>query len=48
VLKPVDATGVEEKDIEIVRSQANVSRNKAVKALKNNNNDIINAIMVSV
>jgi nascent polypeptide-associated complex subunit alpha len=43
--EPVDATGVEEKDIEIVRSQANVSRNKAIKALKNNNNDIINAIM---
>jgi len=43
--EPVDATGVEEKDIEIVRSQANVSRNKAIKALKNNSNDIINAIM---
>ena len=28
-------------------SQANVSRGKAVKALKNNNNDIVNAIMVS-
>jgi nascent polypeptide-associated complex subunit alpha len=42
----VDATGVEEKDIELVVSQANVSRNKAVKALKNNNNDIVNAIMV--
>ncbi|KAG2172879.1 hypothetical protein INT43_000229 [Umbelopsis isabellina] len=43
----VDATGVDEKDIELVVSQANVSRNKAVKALKNNNNDIVNAIMVS-
>jgi NACalpha-BTF3-like transcription factor len=43
----VDATGVEEKDIELVVSQANVSRNKAIKALKNNNNDIVNAIMVS-
>ncbi|KAI8393683.1 NAC domain-containing protein [Radiomyces spectabilis] len=41
----VDATGVEEKDIELVVSQANVSRNKAIKALKNNNNDIVNAIM---
>merc|ERR1712112_170604 len=40
-----DASGVEEKDIELVMSQANVSRNKAVKALKNNNNDIVNAIM---
>ena len=28
-------------------SQANVSRVKAVKALKNNSNDIVNAIMVS-
>lgn len=27
-------------------SQANVSRPKAVRALKNNNNDIVNAIMV--
>jgi nascent polypeptide-associated complex subunit alpha len=43
----VDATGVEEKDIELVVSQANVSRAKAVKALKNNENDVVNAIMVS-
>lgn len=41
----VDETGMEEKDIELVVSQANVSRAKAVKALKNNNNDIVNAIM---
>ncbi|KAI9314089.1 NAC domain-containing protein [Dichotomocladium elegans] len=41
----VDATGVDEKDIDLVVSQANVSRNKAIKALKNNNNDIVNAIM---
>merc|ERR1712025_1204651 len=41
----VDATGVEEKDIDLVMSQANVSRGKAVKALKNNANDIVNAIM---
>jgi nascent polypeptide-associated complex subunit alpha len=41
----VDATGIEEKDIEIVVAQANVSRNKAIKALKNSNNDIIAAIM---
>merc|ERR1712107_330751 len=32
----VDETGVEAKDIELVMSQANVSRGKAVKALKNN------------
>ena len=37
---------VEAKDIELVMQQASVSRNKAVKALKNNNNDIVNAIMV--
>ncbi|KAI7899265.1 NAC domain-containing protein [Cokeromyces recurvatus] len=41
----VDATGVEEKDIELVVSQANVSRAKAIKALKNNENDVVNAIM---
>ncbi|CAG9761841.1 unnamed protein product [Ceutorhynchus assimilis] len=41
----VDESGVEEKDVELVMSQANVSRPKAVKALKNNQNDIVNAIM---
>merc|ERR1712098_781311 len=41
----VDTEGVEDKDIELVMSQANVSRGKAVKALKNNANDIVNAIM---
>ncbi|XP_060268914.1 nascent polypeptide-associated complex subunit alpha isoform X3 [Ovis aries] len=44
----VDETGVEVKDIELVMSQANVSRAKAVRALKNNSNDIVNAIMVSI
>ena len=39
---------MEAKDIELVVSQANVSRRKAVKALRNNNNDIVNAIMVRV
>ncbi|PIK51863.1 putative nascent polypeptide-associated complex subunit alpha, muscle-specific form-like isoform 1 [Apostichopus japonicus] len=43
----VDDGGLEEKDIDIVKQQANVSRAKAIKALKNNNNDIVNAIMVS-
>jgi nascent polypeptide-associated complex subunit alpha len=43
----VDETGVEEKDVELVMTQANVSRGKAIKALKNNQNDIVNAIMVS-
>ena len=46
LLLQVDETGVEVKDIELVMSQANVSRAKAVRALKNNNNDIVNAIMV--
>ncbi|CAO3577984.1 unnamed protein product [Absidia cylindrospora] len=41
----VDAGDIEEKDIELVVSQANVSRNKAIKALKNNDKDIVNAIM---
>lgn len=44
----VDETGVEEKDVDLVMSQANVSRAKAVNALRNNNNDIVNAIMVSI
>lgn len=41
----VDTTGIEEKDIELVMSQANVTRKRAVKALKNADNDIVNAIM---
>jgi len=41
----IDATGIEDKDIELVMSQANVSRTKAIKALRNANNDIVNAIM---
>ena len=41
----VDETGVEAKDIELVMSQANTTRSKAVKALKENENDIVNAIM---
>jgi len=42
----VDESGIEAKDIELVMSQASVSRAKAVRALKNNQNDIVNAIMV--
>ncbi|RKO89090.1 NAC domain-containing protein, partial [Blyttiomyces helicus] len=42
----VDETGVEAKDIDLVMTQANVSRAKAVKALKAHGNDIVNAIMV--
>ncbi|KAL2269051.1 hypothetical protein VTJ83DRAFT_3897 [Remersonia thermophila] len=41
----VDATGIEDKDIELVMTQANVSRKKAIKALKENDNDIVNSIM---
>jgi len=41
----VDVTGVDEKDIELVIQQANCSRGKAVKALRNNDNDIVNSIM---
>ncbi|EQB78899.1 nascent polypeptide-associated complex subunit alpha isoform 1 [Camelus ferus] len=41
----VDETGVEVKDLELVKSQANVLRAKAAPALKNNSNDIVNASM---
>lgn len=41
----VDETGLEPKDIELVMAQANVSRKKAVKALRENDNDIVNSIM---
>ncbi|KAF4683037.1 hypothetical protein FOZ60_009751 [Perkinsus olseni] len=41
----VDDSGVEAKDIELVMSQVNCSRSKAVKALKAANNDIVEAIM---
>lgn len=41
----VDAEGLEDKDIELVMTQANVSRKKAIKALKENDNDIVNSIM---
>lgn len=41
----VDESGVDAKDIELVVSQANCSRAAAVTALKNNDNDIVNAIM---
>lgn len=41
----VDESGVDPKDIELVTSQANCSRADAVRALRNNNSDIVNAIM---
>lgn len=47
MLLQMDEGDVEEKDIELVMQQANISRAKAVRALKNNKNDIVNAIMAS-
>ena len=41
----VDETGVEAKDIELVMSQAGCTRAKAVKALKENDGDLVNSIM---
>eukprot|EP01102_Stenamoeba_stenopodia_P018429 TRINITY_DN675_c0_g1_i1.p2 TRINITY_DN675_c0_g1~~TRINITY_DN675_c0_g1_i1.p2 ORF type:complete len:206 (-),score=80.22 TRINITY_DN675_c0_g1_i1:326-943(-) len=41
----VDESGLEPKDIELVVSQTNVSRARAVKALRANNGDIVNSIM---
>lgn len=41
----IDSTGLEEKDIDLVTQQAACSKAKAIKALKNNNGDIVNAIM---
>merc|ERR1712224_419638 len=40
-----DETGIEPKDIELVMSQVQCSRGKAVAALKANINDIVEAIM---
>lgn len=41
----LDETDLEAKDIELVMSQADVSRSKAVKALKKSNKDVVDAIM---
>lgn len=41
----VDETGLEPKDIELVMAQASVTRKKAIKALRENDNDIVNSIM---
>jgi nascent polypeptide-associated complex subunit alpha len=40
-----DESGLEPKDIELVMAQASVGRGKAVAALKQNDGDIVNAIM---
>lgn len=42
----MDESGLELRDIELVMAQANVSRAKAVRALRDNHSDIVNAIMV--
>ncbi|CAI5718251.1 unnamed protein product [Hyaloperonospora brassicae] len=41
----VDDSGIDAKDIQLVMSQAGVSKGKAVAALRSNDNDIVNAIM---
>lgn len=41
----VDAGDLSKEDIELVMQQANASRAKAIKALKDHNGDIVNAIM---
>jgi len=41
----VDESGVESKDVDLVVSQAGCSRATAVKALRENDNDLVNAIM---
>ena len=40
---PIDETGVDPKDIELVMAQVNCSRAKAVRVLKENSGDLINA-----
>ncbi|CAI6365383.1 unnamed protein product [Macrosiphum euphorbiae] len=41
----IDYKGVEEKDVDLVCAQAQVTKRKAIDALLRNNNDIVNAIM---
>ena len=41
----VSAEGLQEKDIEMVMTQASVDRKKAIAALKKNGGDIVNSIM---
>ncbi|KAG4303176.1 hypothetical protein PCANB_000440 [Pneumocystis canis] len=41
----LDETGLQSKDIDLVMDQTKVSRSKAIKALRENNGDIVNAIM---
>ena len=41
----VDAEGLDESDIKIIMEQANVSRSKAIKSLREHDNDVVNTIM---
>ena len=41
----VDTTGLEESDIKMVMEQAKCSKARAVKALRDNNNDMVTAVM---
>eukprot|EP00121_Abeoforma_whisleri_P004790 Awhi_evm1s4334 len=41
----IDETGLDAKEIELVMAQASASRAKAVKALRNHDGDMVNAIM---
>jgi nascent polypeptide-associated complex subunit alpha len=41
----VDEEGVDAKDVDLVIAQIGCSRAKAITALKNNDNDVVNAIM---
>lgn len=43
--EPIDETGVDAQDIDLVIEQVGCSRRKAVKALKESEGDLINAIM---
>ncbi|KAK0545174.1 GAL4 enhancer protein [Tilletia horrida] len=45
--EPIDETGVDAKDIELVMAQVGCSRRKAVKALKDHNGELIDAIMAA-
>lgn len=44
---PVDETGIDPKDIDLVMQQVNCSRAKAVRVLKESGGDLINAIMAA-
>jgi nascent polypeptide-associated complex subunit alpha len=40
-----DAEGIQEKDIEVVMKEASVSRGVAIKAIKENNGDVVDAVV---